>query len=435
MQQKPPGIFLKFFRWYCHPKLVDYIEGDLLEDYNQRIRKSGKRKADIRFSIDVLLLFRRRIIKPVEGFKNVNTHRMYKSYFKIGWRNLIRQRMYSGIKIGGLALGLAACILICLFIEDELKYDRHYPDADRIYRVVAAIEDNGELQKGVHFQPPMANALVEDYIEIEKAGRYNNVELFGAANAQVRRADQTENLYEESIAYVDQDLLDIFGLPFVHGNPARALSEPNSVVITRTKAEKYFRSENPVGKSLIINDDKENPYTIGGVIDDFPATSHLRFDFLLTLTRKEFWPGEQTSWCCSNYPTYVLVKPGTNIADLEKKMTAGVIEKYILPLLIEEGRADAREIIKRGRLELQPVTDIHLYSEGIHDNLSHSDIRFVWLFVAVAAFILIIASINFINLSTAKSANRYAAPSAMVTSSFLKEGRPWTSLSPVSFGL
>ena len=406
MQHKPPGIFLKFFRWYCHPKLVDHIEGDLLEIYNQRFRTSGKRKADIRFCIDVLLLFRRKIIRPVEGHRNLNTYRMYNSYLKVGWRNLIRQRMYSGIKIGGFALGIAACILISLFIEDELKYDQHYPDADRIYRVIAAIEDNGELHKGVHFQPPLADALGHDYIEIEKAGRYNNVELFGAANAQIRRSDQAENLHEENIAYVDQELLDIFKLPFVHGNPARALSEPNSIVITRSKAEKYFRDENPLGKTLIINDDSKNPYTIGGVIEDLPATSHLHFDFLLTLTKKEFWPGEQTSWCCTNYPTYVLVKPGTNIADLERKMTKGVVEKYILPMMLEQGRADAREIVKRGRLELQPVTNIHLYSEGIYDNLSHSDIRFVWLFVAVAAFILIIASINFINLSTAKSANR-----------------------------
>lgn len=406
MQHKPPGVFLKFFRWYCHPKLVDHIEGDLLEDYNQRFRKSGKRRADVRFMIDVLLLFRRRIIRPVEGYRNLNTYGMYGSYLKVGWRNLIRQRMYSAIKVGGFALGIAACILISLFIQDELNYDRHYPDADRIYRVVGVYNDNGEVMKGVHFQPPMASALVEDYIEIEKAGRYNNVELFGAANAQVRRSDQAENLYEEHIAYTDQDLLDIFKLPFVHGNPARALAEPNSIVITRTRAEKYFPGENPLGKSLIINDDTKNPYTIGGVIEDFPSTSHLHFDLLLTLTGKEFWQGEQTSWCCSNYPTYVLVKPGTNIDHLERKMTKGVIEKYILPMMIEQGRADAGEIVKRAHLELQPVREIHLYSEGIHDNLSHSDIRFVWLFVAVAAFILIIASINFINLSTAKSANR-----------------------------
>jgi len=405
-KSNPPKFFLRFFRWYCHPKLRDPIEGDLMELYDERVKEFGKRKADLKFTIDVLLLFRKGIVRPTEGYKNLNTYGMYKSYFKIGWRSLIKQKMYSGIKIGGFSLGIAACILIALFIWDELSYDKHYPNADRIYRVIGVYDDNGQIQKGTHFHPPLAKALTEDFIEIEKAGRYNNVELFGAANAEIRRADQEENLYEEKITYFDQDLLNIFQFPLVYGNPERALSQPYSLVLTRSKAEKYFPHENPLGKTLVINDDKEHQYTVGGVIEDFPTTSHLKFDFLLTLSGKEFWPGEQTSWCCSNYPTYVLVKSGTNVSDLEKKMTKGVIEKYIIPQLIKDGRIDANEIIKKAHIELQPVTKIHLFSEGINDGLSHSDIRFVWLFAAVAAFILIIASINFINLSTAKSASR-----------------------------
>lgn len=403
---KPPRAFLRFFRWYCHPKLRTSIEGDLIELYNERVGESGKRKADLKFMLDVLLLFRRGIIKPTEGYQRLNTYAMFKSYFKIGWRNLIKQRMYSAIKIGGFALGISACILIGLFIWDELSYDKHYPDADRIYRIVGIYQDNGRLDKGVHFQPPFAKAMLEDYAEIEKVGRYNNGELFGAANAEIRRADQDENLYEESITYFDQDLVDIFKFPFVYGNPSRALSTAHSLVMTKSKAEKYFPHENPLGKMLIINDDKEHPYSVGGVVEDFPSTSHLRFDFLLTLTGKEFWPGEQTSWCCSNYPTYVLLKPGVNAKELEKKMTKGVLEKYIIPMMVKEGRTDAYEMVKKAHLELQPVTEIHLYSDGIYDGVPHGDIKFVWLFVSVAAFILIIASINFINLSTAKSANR-----------------------------
>ncbi|HTH57794.1 MAG TPA: ABC transporter permease [Cyclobacteriaceae bacterium] len=403
---KPPQAFLRFFRWYCHPKLRNSIEGDLTELYHERILESGKKKADLRFAIDVLLLFRRGIIKPTEGYHSLNTYAMFKSYFKIGWRNLIKQKMFSAIKIGGFSLGIAACILIGLFIWDELSYDKYYPDANRIYRVLGVYNDNGQLQKGVHFQPPFAKAMLEDYAEIEKVGRYNNVELFGAANAEIRRADQDENLYEESITYFDQDLLDIFKLPFVYGNPSLALSKANSLVMTRSKAEKYFPHENPLGKMLIINDDKEHPYSVGGVIEDFPATSHLRFDFLLTLTGKEFWQGEQTSWCCSNYPTYVMLKPGVDYKELERKMTKGVLEKYIIPMMLKEGRTDAYEMVKKAHLELQPVNEIHLYSDGVQDGLAHGDIKFVWLFASVAGFILIIACINFINLSTAKSANR-----------------------------
>ncbi|HCW05838.1 MAG TPA: hypothetical protein DGG95_00540, partial [Cytophagales bacterium] len=406
MMHQPPRLPLRFFRWYCHPKLRDSIEGDLLEIYEERKVKNGKRRADLLFTLDVILLFRKGIIKPVEGYQKLNTYGMYKSYLKIGWRSMLKQRMYSAIKVGGFALGIAACILIGLFIWDELSYDKHYPEAVRIYRVLGVYNDNGQIQKGVHFHPPMAKALLEDFVDIEKAGRYNNVELFGAANAEIRRADQSENLYEENITYFDQELLDIFKLPFVYGNPAKALAQPNSIVLTKSKAEKYFPKENPLGKLLIINNDQEHPYAVGGVIEDFPSTSHLHFDFLLTLTGKEFWKGEQTDWCCSNYPTYVLVKPGTDIHALEKKMSKGVLEKYIVPLMIKQGRPDAQEMVKKAHLELQPISKIHLYSDGVYDGLKHSDIRFVWLFASIAVFILIIACINFINLSTAKSANR-----------------------------
>jgi putative ABC transport system permease protein len=405
MNYKPPKLPLRFFRWYCHPQLLQHIEGDLMEFYHERCRQQGKRNADWHFVLDVLLLFRPSIIRPFRP-PPVNTLDMYKNYFVIGWRNLVRQRMYSAIKIGGFALGIAACLLIALFIQHDLSYDKHYPNADRIYRVVGVFDDNGQVHKDVYFQPPMAQALLDDFIDIEKAGRYNNVELFGAAQAEVRKEGEAENFYEDRIVFFDQALVDIFQLPFVHGNPARALAEPNTVVITESKAAKYFPGENPVGKTIIFNNNESQPYTIGGVIEDFPSVSHLQFDFLITLTGHEFWKGEQTSWCCTNYPTYVLVKPGTDIAQLEMKMTKGVIEKYILPMLKEEGRADAEEIVKKGYLKLQPVSNIHLYSADIKDGLVHGDIRLVWLFASVAVFILLIACINFINLSTAKSANR-----------------------------
>ena len=402
----PPKLPLRFFRWYAHPKLRDSIEGDLVELYRERVREKGKRKADMLFAVDVLLCLRKGIIRPAEGHQQINTYGMLKNYFTIGWRSLLKQRMYSAIKIGGFALGIAACILISLFIKDELSYDKQYPNANRIYRVIGVGNHNGQLSKGVHFQPPMAKALREEYIEIEKVGRYNNVELFGAANAEVRRSDQMENLYEDHITFMDQELFDIFQPKFIYGNPAKALAEPLSVVLTRSKAEKYYPGENPLGKSLIFNDDKARPFTIGGVIEDLPPNTHLPFDIFLTLSGWEFWKGEQTSWCCSNYPTYIQIKEGTDPHELARKITKGVIDKYIIPMLKEEGRSDIDEIVKNSWIELQPVTDIHLKSEGIWDGLSHGDIRFVWLFSAVAAFILIIASINFINLSTARSANR-----------------------------
>ena len=184
------------------------------------------------------------------------------------------------------------------------------------------------------------------------------------------------------------------------------MREPNTIVITRRKAEKYFPNEDPIGKIFILNNDEKFPYTVGGVIENFPPTSHLQFDFLLTLKEREFWDGEQKTWGASNYPIYVTVQPGTDINELEKKATRGILDKYIAPMMLEEGIVNAKELLANARLELQPVEDIHLYSSDIDDGLSKGDIKYIWLFGAIALFILLIAIINFINLSTAKSANR-----------------------------
>jgi len=143
---KPPQLPLRFFRWFCHPKLRHHIEGDLMELYEERVKEIGKRKADLKFTIDVLLLFRKGIIKPTEGYKNLNTYGMYKSYFKIGWRNLIRNKGYSFINIGGLALGMTVAMLIGLWVYDEITFNRYYENYNSIGQVYRHnVRDNGEL--------------------------------------------------------------------------------------------------------------------------------------------------------------------------------------------------------------------------------------------------------------------------------------------------
>ena len=126
IEQIPPRLFLRFFRWYCHPKLVDRIEGDLLEEYNYNVKKLGKRKADLRFITDVVLLIRPEIIRPLGIHRNINTFSMFKSYFKIGWRNLLHHKGYSLINVSGLALGMAAAILIGLWVFDELTFNKYF---------------------------------------------------------------------------------------------------------------------------------------------------------------------------------------------------------------------------------------------------------------------------------------------------------------------
>ena len=140
----PPRFFLRFFRWYCDPKVLDYIEGDLTEVYRARVKKLGKRKADWKFIIDVLLLFRPGIIKPIEGYRNLNAYSMYKSYFKIGWRNLVKNKGYSFINIGGLAMGMAVAMLTSLWIYDELEFNKYHKNYHGIARVMRNLDMNGE---------------------------------------------------------------------------------------------------------------------------------------------------------------------------------------------------------------------------------------------------------------------------------------------------
>ena len=204
--------------------------------------------------------------------------------------------------------------------------------------------------KGVDFPPPMAKAIKNDFPEVEKSGRLMPNTLFpGAGSNYLRRTDQQQNTYEDGFTYADQEALNILNIPMVYGDKAHALDEPNTLVISKKKADKYFPNQNPVGKTMFLNDDKNRPYKIGGVMKDFPTTSHLQYDFFLTLTGVELWQGEQTGWGSSNYPIYLLLRPGTNIAQFEKKLT-NLLKNYFIPNTIASGQSqkDADDFAKKG---------------------------------------------------------------------------------------
>lgn len=405
MKFSPPSAARRLLFFFLRDDLAEEVAGDLEENYVRQIKARSRFHANLNYWYQVIQYFRPFAFRKLKPYSN-NRYAMIQNYVKISWRNLLKQSMYSAIKIGGLALGIASCLLIALFIRDEISYDKHVPDNERIYRVVGVLKKDGGVSKGVHFPAPFGPSMKEDYPEIEIAARYNPVELFGAGNKEIRRADREDNTYEEGFVFADQEILDILQVPMVYGQREKALASPMSIVITRSKADKFFPNEDPIGKMFIIDDDKDKLYTVGGVIEDFPSTSHFRYDFLITLEGLEFYKGEQTSWGENNYPTYIRLRPGTDPKVFETKLSKGVIEKYFLPRMIEDGVVNAKEMVANAHLELQPLTDIHLYSDDIDAGIVSGDIRFVWLFGSIAGFILIIACINFINLSTARSANR-----------------------------
>jgi putative ABC transport system permease protein len=331
---------------------------------------------------------------------------MFRSYFTIAVRQMMKQKMYAAVKVGGFALSIAACLLIALYIKDELSYDKNWSNADRIYRIIGEFNNNGKIETGTSWPAPMVKVLREDFPEVEKAGRFLDAPSFyGAGSNQVRTSDETQNTFEQGFSYADQGMLDILQVPMLYGDRAHALSEPKTMVISKSKADKYFPNQNPVGKIMILNNNVNDPYKIGGVMQDFPATSHLHYDFLLTMTGHQLWNGEQTTWMASNYPTYVLLKPGADAATFQSKLK-NILTNYFVPALKQNGEKLADEIAQKAKVLIQPVTAIHLYSAHIDDDLEKGDIKFVWLFGAIAIFILVIACINFINLYTAKSANR-----------------------------
>jgi putative ABC transport system permease protein len=331
---------------------------------------------------------------------------MFKNYFKIAVRQLMQQKLYSAIKIGGFALSIAACLLIALFIRDELSYDRFYPHADRIYRLLHEFDNNGKMGIGSDFAAPLAAALKTDFPEVEKSGRLMNGPLFyGAGSNLLKKQEGGQDIYEDGFAYADQELLDIFGTHLIYGDQTHALDQPNTLVLTKRKADKYFPGENPVGKVIFLNNNKAQPYKISGVMDDNPHNSHFQYDFLLTMKGTELWPGEQANWGPSNYSTYVLLRPGADAKQFESKLEA-INKRYLIPFFIKAGYKDAIKMMGFNKFHVQAVADIHLRSNGVYDEFKHGDIRFVWLFGTVAFFILFIACINFINLATAKSASR-----------------------------
>ncbi len=332
---------------------------------------------------------------------------MITHYLKIAVRNMRKQKMYAVINVGGFAIGIAACLLIALYIQHETSYDNDNPNKNNIYRIIGEAKQNGETHSGVSFPAPMAKALLNDFPEVQKVSRTMSSELFGGANNQVRRTDKQDDTYESGFCFADSSMLDILNVHMIYGNRQTALSEPNSIVISKSMADKYFSNENPVGKTLVFNDNTKNLIKIGGVMQDFPTNSHLQYRGFISLSGINFFDGEQDTWMASNYQIYLQLKPHVNIEAFNKKITADVIDKYMVPAMIAKGQKNVKEIFKGARLYLQPLTDIHLRSYNIQeDNTKHGDIRYIYMFAAIAVFILILACINFLNLSTARSANR-----------------------------
>ncbi len=403
---KPPRWADHLLSAFCSKRVMETLKGDMYELYAMRYEAKGKLHADLGYLKDIISAFRPFAIRKIFRSNNSNYINMYRSYLLIAWRNLAKHKTYTFIKVGGFSIGIALCFLIGLFVQDEMKVDRDLPNGKNLFRVVYKSVDPAQSWMGTSFPAEAAPALQRSIPEIEKAGRLIAFDgWFNAGSNLFRPKDQNTNIYETRFAYMDQELLEMLSIKMVHGSNTNALAKPFSMVISKRKADKYFPNQNPVGNVVFLNDDTENPYVVGGVMEN-PNNSHLEdFDFFITLSGVEFWPGEQTNWCCYNYSPYVQIRDGASAAEVEEKIQL-IKTDYIVKYQRDIGNQSADNTDKYHSLVLQSVPDIYLYSQDIHGGLQLGDIAIVRLFIAVGVFILLLACINFINLATAKSANR-----------------------------
>ncbi|MFK5972568.1 MAG: ABC transporter permease [Flavobacteriaceae bacterium] len=322
---------------------------------------------------------------------------MIKNNLKIAWRNVIKSKGLFLINVIGLAIGLATCLIILLFVADELSYDCYNEKANEIVRVVFKAKINGEEIREAIVMPPVAHTLQREFPEVLEATRLKRI-----SNPKVT---YNNTAYRTStFAYVDSNFFDIFSLPIIEGDKNTPLNEPNTIILTQNEAVKYFGKTNPIGQVLDIDDLQ---FTVTAIIDEVPDNSHFHFDMFASMTG--YKNARNTSWMDSGYHSYLVLKKGSNSKDLEAKLPA-IIKKYMGPQMKAEIGMSFDEFTKDGDigLFLQPLADIHLKSNFSSASTLEKggDIKAVYIFSAVALFMLLIACINFMNLSTASSTKR-----------------------------
>ncbi len=312
---------------------------------------------------------------------------MFKNYLKLAYRHFRKHKAYSFINVFGLALGMACCILMLLYVQDELSYDKFHNNAERIFRVVCDETNEGQARHLTNTYAPLAPRLLAEFPEIERVVRlfpYNATVALGAE----------KRFQENRFLFTDSTVFEVFSFDFLQGDPRTALREPNAVVVTAATAQKYFGDENPLGKILAV---EQHDFKITGVLKNVPHNSHFDFDFLANLNGVNAIMGTwvlQRGWYWPPMYTYVMLPSAAAAPAIESR-------------LAEFGRKHLHaDLALRQTLHLQPLTDIHLHSDLENEIAPTSNIAYVYIFSAIAAFILLIACINFMNLATARSASR-----------------------------
>lgn len=375
-----PGWLIRLFAWYDDGFVVF---GDVCEEYYEIMESRGRTYAK--------LWFWRQCFRTFPVFVSdfiIWRMTMFKNYLKVALRNVKKQKGYAFINISGLAIGMAACLMILLWIHDELSYDAYHEKADRIYRLTIDANLGSQISAPVSM-PPAGPAMVQEYPEVLQFTRLTRP-------ARYPVVVEDKEYFEEFVAFADSSLFEIFSFPFLEGDPKTALKTAYSAVITEEIANKYFGSDDPIGKVIKFSGDEE--YFITGVVKDVPQNSHFTFNILRSMeTRNAENRQLMENWMNVSQYTYILLAEGADPKSLEEKLPA-LVDKTLGTILKSIGGSIV--------LHLQPLKKIHLHSDFIGDIAAQGDIMYIYLFSGIALFVLIIACINFVNLSTARSSTR-----------------------------
>ncbi|MEP6712016.1 MAG: ABC transporter permease [Ferruginibacter sp.] len=321
---------------------------------------------------------------------------MIKNYFKIAWRSLRKNKVFSFINIFGLAIGLTCFIFIAVFVYNELSYDKYPADAKNIYRVMLNVTGNGNVEVYPHVDIAVGEGIKNNFPEVKAFTRISGTSDF------VKYEDR--QFKETKLAFADSNLLQMFSIPLVEGDATEALVQPNSIVVSKAFAIKYFGSTAVVGKTLSIGTAKTS-YKVTGVIDKVPDNSHFHFDAFLSLSSLHI---VHNTWSNVGNYTYLLLNKNVDAKLLEKKFPQ-LVAKYVVPEMQHDmgvSLAEAQKSVGTFVFSLQPLTDIHLYSNTKYELEQNGDIQYVYIFSALAFFILLLACVNFTNLATARAAKR-----------------------------
>lgn len=400
----PPKASHRFLQWFCPPGLYESVEGDLCESFEADIDQYGIKKARQNFTWNVMRFFRPGIVlRNKLSYTLINTI-MFGNYVKVAARNIGKKKLYSFINAFGLSIGIAFCMLIFLFIRDEKSFDQFHTNKHLIYRIESKSmnlwqpDPESPYMKSAWIQLPLAQALKDELPEVEFATRYNDT------NEAIFRHE--DKVFTEELTYVDADFFRMFSFSLLKGNPEKVFENKTDLVLTEAMAEKYFGNEDPIGKTISIDNNGAKAYTVTGIIEESPANSSLHYKALVRQENRSSYEFHLTRWGNSNTPTFVQLRPNADMGSFKVNLDR-ILDKHMSEVFKRWRKESAVPVAEDAKLlefEFTQLPDIHLKKEISWEKVS--DPSYSFILGGIAALIMLIACINYVSLALTTSASR-----------------------------